>query len=424
MALSAHLCWPSSWPVHKIRVRLPFPSHPRMDDTATMQPLGITSTSLVSAIGRDEQTTLQALLTRQSGLRRCDMFGITEGWIGRVEGLEEYSLPSALARFDCRNHRLADMALHSDGFSDHVARARARYGAERIAVVLGTSTSGILTSEEAYRCRAPGEKLPDDLDVENTHDLFALARFVQARLQLEGPAFVISTACASAAKAFADAQQLIASGLCDAAVVGGADTLCRMTLRGFAALELISPDATQPGDAGRRGISIGEAAGFALLERDEAPAMLLGHGASSDGHHMSAPHPEGRGATDAMRGALRSAGLSPDAIDFVALHGTGTRQNDAMEDRAITEIFGTQTPCGSSKGWMGHTLGTAGMVGVALAMLSLKHGFLPGNINVSQVDPTFTARLLTENLVASPRRILINAFGFGGINCSLLVGQP
>ncbi len=235
----------------------------------------------------------------------------------------------ALARFACRNNRLAELALSTDGFAGAVAAARARHGAERIAVILGTSTSGIEETERAYRRRDAAGRLPADFDYDATHDLYALPRFVRARLGLRGPAMVISTACTSGARAWMDAAAVIASGLADAAVVGGVDTLCRMTLHGFAALELLARDGpTRPCAADRSGISIGEAAGFALLERP-APGSagglaLLGAGASSDGHHMSSPHPEGLGAIAAMRAALDSAGLQPSEIGYVNLHGTVT----------------------------------------------------------------------------------------------------
>ena len=202
---------------------------------------------------------------------------MANGYIGRVDAVESHRLPSPLARFDCRNNRLADLALRTDGFADAVAAARSRYGAERIAVVLGTSTSGVLSGEDAYRARDPDTgALPASFDYVNTQDMFSLAAFVRTALALRGPAMVVSTACASSARTFIDASQLIASGVCDVAVVGGADSLCRMTLHGFASLDLISPVACRPCDAGTRGISIGEAAGFALLEREGAGIASAG----------------------------------------------------------------------------------------------------------------------------------------------------
>jgi 3-oxoacyl-[acyl-carrier-protein] synthase-1 len=237
----------------------------------------------------------------------------------------------------------------------------------------------------------------------------------------------ISSACASSAKSFLQAAYLIESGLCDGAIVGGADSLCGMTLRGFAALELISATPCRPCDAARSGISIGEAAGFALLERPaaarEAPvAALLGCGASSDGYHMSSPDPRGAGAIGSMRQALASGGVAPQSVDYVNLHGTGTRANDAMEDIAVSTVFGDAVACSSTKGWTGHTLGAAGVVEAIIAGICIDHDFIPGCLDVSEVDPTFRANVLVDNIERPVRRILSNSFGFGGINCSLLFG--
>lgn len=389
-----------------------------------MHPLTITAATAVSAAGRGTGPMLAALQERRSGLAPCDFAGVTAGFVGRVGGLEEARLPDAFAPYECRNNRLAGLALSLDGFADAVAGARERHGAARIAVVAGTSTSGILATEEAYAARDPETgRLPPGFDYEHTHEMFSLARFVRAALGLRGPALVVSTACASSARAFMDAARLIATGLCDAAVVGGADTLCGMTLRGFAALDLISPVPCRPCDAERSGLSIGEAAGFVLLERDGAGPRLLGAGASSDGHHMSAPHPEALGAIEAMCGALAAAGLAPGAIDYVNLHGTGTRANDAMEDKAVQVVFGADTPCSSTKGWFGHTLGAAGILEAIVSLLSIEHGFLPGCLNVEAVDPAFGSRIVTANLHGPVRTVMSNSFGFGGSNCSLVFGS-
>jgi 3-oxoacyl-[acyl-carrier-protein] synthase-1 len=314
------------------------------------------------------------------------------------------------------------MALRADGFDAVVTRAVRRYGADRVAVVLGTSTSGVLSCEEAYADRGPDGALPLGFDYVHTHDMFSLGRYVRAALGLRGPALVISTACASSAKTVIDAGQLIAAGLCDAAVIGGADTLCRLTLRGFASLDLISPTPCRPFDAGRSGISIGEAAGFALLERGDGPLHVLGAAATSDGYHMSSPHPEAAGAIGAMRGALRAAGVDAAAVDYVNLHGTATKANDAMEDAAVAAVFGPGMACASTKGWTGHTLGACGIVGMVTAGLSVEHGFLPGCLGMTALDPAFRSRVLPANEHRPVRRIMVNSFGFGGINCSLLLG--
>ena len=388
-----------------------------------MQPVVLTATTVVSAIGRGAAETLQALRSRRGALRPCDFGNVSDGYIGRVEGLESHHLPPRLARFDCRNNRLADLALHTDGFADAVAAASDRYGADRIAVVLGTSTSGVLSGEEAYRARDPHTgALPPTFDYGVTQDMFSVAGFVRAAFALRGPAMVVSTACASSARTFIDARQFIECGVCDAAIVGGADSLCGMTLHGFASLDLISPVACRPCDAERSGISIGEAAGFALLEREGAGSALLGCGTSSDGYHMSAPHPQAAGAIAAMRAALHMGGLSAADIDYVNLHGTGTRANDAMEDIAIAEVFGAATPCSSTKGWTGHTLGASGILEAVIAGLCIDHDFMPGCVNVTRLDPAFRARVILDNEQRPIRRVMSNAFGFGGINCSLIFG--
>ncbi len=386
------------------------------------EPLALTATSIVSAIGQGGTATAAALREERSGLRPNDFDGA--GWIGRVDGIEQHRLPPTLARFDCRNNRLADMALQTDGFVGAVAAAVRRYGADRIAVVLGTSTSGVLSSEDAFARRGPDGALPGSLDFDFTHDMFSSARYVRAALALRGPALVVSTACASSAKTFIDAGHLMAAGLCDAAVVGGVDTLCRLTLRGFAALDLASPGPCRPCDAARRGISIGEAAGFALLERGDGPMRLLGAGATSDGYHMSSPHPLGAGAIGAMQGALAAAGLAPDEVDYVNLHGTGTPANDAMEDAAVTAVFGPGMACSSTKGWTGHTLGACGILGAVVAGIAMEAGMLPRCLGMAAVDPVFRSSVIAETSYRPVRRVAVNSFGFGGINCTLLLGGP
>ena len=396
---------------------------------SALQPLAIAASTLVTAVGHGAAATLAALRDRRGGLTPCDFEpddNQQRGHIGRVSDVERHGLPIPLTRFDCRNNRLADLALATDGFDYAVERAKTRYGADRIGVVLGTSTSGVLSCENAYRDRHPNTgALPKSFDFLHTHDMFSLADFVGARLGLRGPAMVISSACASSALSLVDAFRLIAAGVCDAVVAGGADSLCQMTLHGFSALGLISELPCRPCDVSRDGISIGEAAGFVLLERAEPGDQrlaLLGYGASSDGHHMSAPHPEGAGAIAAMRQALARAGLSPDAIDYVNLHGTGTPANDAIEDLAVFETFGGKVPCSSTKGWTGHTLGAAGVMDAIVSTLCIEHGILPGCLNVTTIDSAFRGNVLDANIDRKIRTVVSNSFGFGGVNCSLVLG--
>jgi 3-oxoacyl-[acyl-carrier-protein] synthase-1 len=390
-----------------------------------MKPLPISAFSIVTAVGDGQAAHARALHQGTSGLRpRQFETAALNAWIGVVDALDDERVTGELAHYDCRNNRLAALALRSDGFDARVRQTAARFGAHRVGVIVGTSTSGILQSELAYRERAADGALPAWLHYAETHDNASLARYVQAALGLAGPAWVISTACSSGAKAYAAAARLIALGLIDAAVVGGVDTLCMTTLYGFHSLELLSSDVCRPWDARRNGLSLGEGGSFALLQRDDAApaAWLLGCGESSDGYHMSSPHPEGAGAVDAMRGALADAGLLPDQVDYINLHGTGTRNNDAAEDMAVCEVFGRAVPVSSTKGLTGHALGAAGAVEAAIALLALRHGFVAPGVHCEQPDPTLHARYQREPLDARLAVAASNSFGFGGSNSCLLFG--
>jgi len=390
-----------------------------------MKPAPITAFTLVTALGQGHAAHAAALRDGVSGLRR-QLFetATTDTWLGVVEGVDEVHLPAALARFDCRNNRLAALALRDGGFDEQVRRAAARYGAQRVGVLVGTSTSGILQTEIAYRERDAAGALPAWLHYRETHDTASLARFVQAALALAGPAWVISTACSSGAKAYAAAARLIALGVIDAAVVGGCDSLCMTTLYGFHALELLSTEVCRPWDARRNGLSLGEGASFALLQHDDdAPAAwLLGCGESSDGHHMSSPHPEGAGAVAAMRAALADAQLQADQVDYLNLHGTGTRNNDAAEDLAVCKVFGRTVPVSSTKGHTGHALGAAGAVEAALTLLALRHGLLPHGLHCEQPDPALQANYLHRPQQRALSVAATNSFGFGGSNACLVFG--
>jgi len=388
-----------------------------------MTPLFITSYTMTSALGHGKATNLSALRQDKSGLRPNDLAEAPlPTYIGRVEGVETVTLPEPLSRYDCRNNRLAQLGLEQDDFATTVATARKRYGAHRIAVILGTSTSGIQATEQAYRHRDDSGALPKSFIFETTQSMNSLPEFVRHYLELEGPAFVISTACSSSAKVFASAQRLIQAGLCDAAVVGGVDSLCSMTLYGFNALQLVSTEPCRPCDRNRNGISIGEGAGFFLLEKQPSPLALLGYGESSDAYHMSTPHPEGLGAALAMEQALAAAGLAAAQIDYINMHGTSSRSNDSAEDKGMQRIFGTATPCSSTKGATGHTLGAAGAVEAAFACLCLEHGVIPGMCNTITPDPELGSALQLKATERPLQRVMSNSFGFGGNNCSLIFG--
>ncbi|MGQ0522900.1 MAG: beta-ketoacyl-[acyl-carrier-protein] synthase family protein, partial [Betaproteobacteria bacterium] len=377
-----------------------------------------------------QDAAIAALHSQRSGLTPCNFeSAVLDTWIGEVSGLDNIHVRSDLGAYDCRSNRLAQLGLQTDGFAGGVAAAAERIDARRIGVVIGTSTSGILETELAYRRRdAQTGALPPDYRYSETQNSYSPADFVQRYLGLKGPAFVVSSACSSSAKVFAHAARLMAAGVCDAVVVGGVDTLCLTTLYGFNALELLSPAPCRPYDADRDGISIGEGAAFALLEKAPGkPAanaiMLLGIGESCDAHHMSAPHPEGQGAILAMRSALAAAGLASDQIDYVNLHGTATRANDASEDHAVFALFGGQVPVSSTKGSTGHLLGAAGITEAIIASLAIRNELLPGGVHTKNIDPALRCNYLLENRGVRVQRVLSNSFGFGGSNCCLILGR-
>jgi len=396
-----------------------------------MTTLAINALSLVNSLGIGLDATTEALLQNRSALRRCDFDDARlDTFIGRIDGVESAPLRDDLSVFDCRNNRVAQMALRADGFADAVAAAIERHGAGRIATVLGTSTSGVREGEIAFTRRdAETGALPADFRFAETHDHHSLATFVQSYLGLSGPAATVSTACSSSAKVFADAAQLIQADVCDAAVVGGVDTLCLLTLYGFNSLELLDAVPSRPNDIERGGISIGEAGGFALLERADTVsgktiALALGYGESADAYHMSAPHPDGLGAEMAMRAALDRANIASSQVDYINLHGTGTRQNDQAEDAAVGRLFGDGQRCSSTKGATGHTLGAAGIMEIAICCLAMQKSFIPGNANLQRLDPDFHTRIEPETTDGAVRYALNNSFGFGGSNCSILLGAP
>ncbi|MGH8183487.1 MAG: beta-ketoacyl-ACP synthase [Rhodanobacteraceae bacterium] len=390
-----------------------------------MEPLAITACSATSALGRGLAAHLEALREAQGGLRANDFSTAPlDCLIGRVAGLEDVALPAPLEHWNCRNNRLAWMGLQQDGLRDAIGRAVSRHGATRVALVLGTSTASIGSTEDAYR-RLDHGHFPEDLRRPEIHTPHSLVAFVAEATGITGPALTISTACSSSAKVFASAERLIRLGLADAALVGGVDTLCDSVLFGFHSLELVSPQACRPFDARRNGISIGEAAAFALLERyDVAPnaPRLIGHGESSDAHHMSTPHPEARGALDALDAALARAGIDTSRVDYINLHGTATLKNDEVEAKLLPR-FATRTRASSTKGFTGHTLGAAGALEAAIALLAIEHGVVPPNLGCSKPMPEAAPWLALQ---ATQQRVdiaLSNSFGFGGNNACLVFAR-
>lgn len=395
-----------------------------------MQPLVISHATIANSLGLGSAATLESLRTRRSGLLPCAFEDVDlETYIAKVGELDACRVRADLSVFDCRNNRLAQLCLEQDGFVDAITAAKNNYAGDRIGVFLGSSTSGILQAELAYRRLNPQTGvLPPDFHYAETLNTYSLAGFVSRYLGLHGPSFVVSSACSSSAKVFANAARMMAAGVCDAAVVGGVDSLCLSTLYGFNSLGLMSRFPCRPYDAERDGISIGEGAGFVLLERATAAntpgaMLLLGVGESSDAYHMSTPHPEGLGARLAMQRALASAGLQAREIDYINLHGTATKSNDASEGRAVADVFGDEVPCSSTKGWTGHLLGAAGITEAIISMLAVEQGFVPGSMNTQRVDPAMAIDYRIENSAGNIRRVLSNSFGFGGSNCSLVLGR-
>jgi 3-oxoacyl-[acyl-carrier-protein] synthase-1 len=395
-----------------------------------MKPLLLKKFTATSCIGRGVSATLQSLIEQRSGLEACEFETVDiDTYIGEVAGVDAQRLPADLQKFDCRNNRLAELALQQDDFLGALERTVERYGRGRVGVFIGTSTAGILQTELAYRDRDPvSGALPSDFEYGSTHNSFSVADYVRQRCRLEGPAVAVSCACASSAKVFGSARRMLEAGLIDAALVGGVDSLCLTTLYGFHSLQLTSPQPCRPFDVSRDGISIGEAAAFALLERcphefDDNPVLLWGIGESSDAYHMSAPHPEGLGARRAMQAALASAALEPGDIAYINLHGTGTPSNDRSESQAVTGVFGPTTPCSSTKGATGHTLGAAGALEAVISALAIEHGLMPGGVHTGRIDPTLTALYIKDNRRTPVARVLSNSFGFGGTNCSLIFGR-
>jgi 3-oxoacyl-[acyl-carrier-protein] synthase-1 len=401
-----------------------------------MTPLPLAAVTLTNACGVGLDEIRRALRAGASGLRQNDFepARALDTWIGRVDDLESAALTPDYVAQDCRNNRLARLCLEQDGFVAAVDAARVRYGAGRIGTFIGTTTSGILSTELAYRSGSltPGGPLPPEDEsaaglsselYRYKHSMYATTMFVRSYLSLSGHAMTISTACSSSAKVFASAARAIDAGLCDAAVVGGVDSLAMSTLFGFHSLELLSRMPCRPFAAERDGISIGEGAGFALLDpQAEGAVSLLGAGESADAYHMSSPHPEGAGAATAMRKALCSAGLAGSELDYINLHGTASRANDLAEDRGVLSAVGKETAASSTKGWTGHLLGAAGITEAVISVLSLIDQWIPGTLNCERVDPALHCNVRVDSQTMRLRHVMSNSFGFGGSNCSLVFG--
>ncbi|MDH5720282.1 MAG: beta-ketoacyl-[acyl-carrier-protein] synthase family protein [Spirochaetia bacterium] len=334
-------------------------------------------------------------------------------------------IPKELSEYDSRNDRLLMTAYEQ--IKDSVQAQIEKYGAHRVGVVLGSSTSGVLETEEALNERKlKGSYLKDYSYLKQ--EMGTVSEFIAKVSKAEGIAYTISTACSSSAKVFGSAKSLIEMGICDAVITGGADSLCKLTLNGFWSLESVSKDKCNPMSKNRSGLTIGEAAALFVLTKDESKIELLGVGESSDAYHISSPEPEGLGVEQAVKKALADASLKPEDIDYINLHGTGTEKNDSMESRAMKRIFGSETPCSSTKSLVGHTLGAAGATETGFLWLSLgDEDRLPPHVYDNEYDDTLPKiRLVSVNekiAKKTNRRYMSNSFAFGGNNCCVIIGE-
>lgn len=391
-------------------------------------PVSITAFSTLSTCGMGGRALYQSLADNQSQLAPLLLFKILfAAYVGEIKQ-PLLDIRDRLEEYNCRNARVALTALNDveGGVRAAIEAAKDKYGSGRIGVIIGTSTSGLYETESAYGVLLETGDMPDGFHFVTEHAYQATARFIQLELGLTGVCYAISTACSSGAKAIAAGQRLINGGLCDAVIAGGVDTLCRLTLRGFRSLELVSNQPCTPMDKNRHGISIGEAAGLLVLEKmhaDNCTAMkVLSVGESSDAHHMSAPHPEGKGAVLAMENALQLAGLKADDIDYLNLHATATKINDSVESRAVFGVFGDSVPCSGTKGITGHTLGAAGALETIIALTALQQQFIPGTQGLQELDDECQCKVIQSPIQTKNMQIAMsNSFGFGGNNASVIV---
>ena len=343
--------------------------------------------------------------------------------VGRARG-ELATVPDHLMHFNCRNNQLL---LNAFAQIEHAFEATVtRYGRSRIGVVLGSSTTGMAEGEAAFSALRLTGSLPATYHY-TQQEIGAPAVFLAKYLKLNGPAYTVCTACTSSAKAFQSARNLLRHGICDAVLVGGVDSLCRTTVNGFASLESITTELTNPMSLNRRGINIGEGAALFLLSKEEAAIELLGIGESSDAYHMSAPHPEGRGAEQAMQSALSDAGIAANAVGYLNLHATATPKNDEMESRAVARVFPDGVAASGTKSLTGHTLGAAGATELAFCLLALKANQLPPHIWDGNADPSLPLLNLVNDKLAfkthATRICMSNSFAFGGSNASLIISE-
>lgn len=376
----------------------------------------------MNALGRTTAEVLAALDAGRSGLGPSPLPVTMPTVVGAVHG-ELPPLEAAHAAYDCRLARIGVMAFAE--VEEAVRRAVSRWGGERVAIVLGTSTGGLEETEQAFFAWLEHGTIPPRYDYERQHNFAAFGDLLAERSGARGPSYVVSTACSSSGKVAASAARLIEADLVDAVLVGGIDSLTRMTLQGFHSLGILSPSSCRPFGAERDGINIGEGAALFLMEREgESPVHVLGVGESADAYRMSSPEPTGRGARESMERALAQAGMTPGDVDHINAHGTATKLNDAAEALAIGALFGDRVPVSSTKGYTGHLLGAAGATEIVFAIHAVVSGRLPATLGCDPLDPEVRIRVQREAATGRYRRVLSNSFAFGGSNVSVLIGEP
>lgn len=379
------------------------------------------------ATGNGLKQLREALHDQRSGLRKNDLpQSDLNTWIGRVSGVEDIPWNDSNQQWESRNNALIQLGLQQGSLLSSLARIKETFSPQRIGIVMGSSTSSIDRAETAY-CHISNEELPEKYNQEFVLNPHAPTLYVAEYCDIQGPAITINTACSSSAKVFATAARWLRQGIVDAVLVGGADTLCLSVLHGFHSLQLVSENPCRPFDQNRDGINLGEAAGFAILCRAEnaqthTGIKLSGYGESSDAHHMSHPHPDGLGAKLAMEQALRASELNNKEIDYINLHGTASRANDHIEGNIVATLF-PEAFASSTKGWMGHTLGAAGIMESIIAIDSIKTGLAPGTLNLENIDAEIPLRLSAQNHNMTIQHAMTNSFGFGGNNCSLIFSE-
>lgn len=380
---------------------------------------------IVNALGSGVDEVASRLFSGDTGGLQLEAGWLPAGLarVGRARA-ELPEIPSTLSTYACRSNQLLLVALAQ--IQPEVEALVGRFGTARIGIVLGTSTSGIAEGERAVAAHKVSGSLPSGFHYEQ-QELGSPVIFLAKYLGITGPAYCVSTACTSSAKAFVSARSLLRHRLCDAVLVGGVDSLCRLTLNGFSALESTSSELCNPMSRNRKGINIGEGAALFIMSREGADIELLGAGESSDAYHMSAPQPEGLGAEAAMIAALTDGGLNASEVDYLNLHATATPKNDEMESRAVHRVFPQGVAASGTKPLTGHTLGAAGATELAFCWLALRDGRLPPHVWDGEADTALAQPDLVEvgrRFGRSVRRVCMsNSFAFGGSNASLLIGD-